>query len=119
MLNLDTHILIFALQGELSAKEKKLLSAHHWGISGIVLWELHKLFELGRINLDIEDSEVYRVLSQLTVWPIDLAVARALRQLDFKGDPVDEIIAATSVHHCVPLVTRDRRILGSKVVPLG
>jgi PIN domain nuclease of toxin-antitoxin system len=119
MLNLDTHILIYALQGELTSKEKKILSAHHWGISGIVLWELHKLFELGRINLDIEDSEVFGVLSKLTVWPIDLHVARALKQLDFKGDPADEIIAATSVHHRVPLITRDRRILGSQVVPFG
>ena len=36
-----------------------------------------------------------------------------------KNDPADEIIAATSVVHRVPLVTRDRRIRRSKLVPLA
>jgi PIN domain nuclease of toxin-antitoxin system len=40
-------------------------------------------------------------------------------QLDFRGDPADEIIAATSLVHNVPLVTRDRVIRSSKVVPLA
>jgi PIN domain nuclease of toxin-antitoxin system len=39
-------------------------------------------------------------------------------RLDFRGDPADEIIAATSVVHRVPLLTRDRRIRGSRIVPL-
>ena len=30
MLNLDTHIVIHALQGSLTAKERKLLSADTW-----------------------------------------------------------------------------------------
>jgi len=40
-------------------------------------------------------------------------------RLDFRGDPADETIAATSLVHNVPLVTRDRVILSSKVVPLA
>jgi len=40
MLNLDTHILIHALQGSLTAKEHELLSADTWSISGIVLGDL-------------------------------------------------------------------------------
>ena len=119
MLNLDTHILIRALSDDLTPRERKLLSSHHWGVSGIVLWEMHKLFQLGRINLDIKDSEVFRVLSRITIWPIDLEVALRFADLDFKGDPADEIIAATSIRHRVPLVTRDREILKSKVVPLA
>jgi PIN domain nuclease of toxin-antitoxin system len=39
--------------------------------------------------------------------------------LDFRGDPADEIIAATSVVHRAPLLTRDRQIRRSKVVPLA
>jgi PIN domain nuclease of toxin-antitoxin system len=39
--------------------------------------------------------------------------------LDFRGDPADEIIAATSVVHHVSLVTRDRQIRRSKLVPLA
>jgi PIN domain nuclease of toxin-antitoxin system len=48
-----------------------------------------------------------------------LAVARAIAKLDFESDPADEIIAATSLVHRVPLVTRDRRIRRSKRVPLA
>ena len=49
----------------------------------------------------------------------DLAVALASTRLDFRGDPADEIIAATSVVHDVPLRTRDEVIRGSGVVPTG
>lgn len=119
MINLDTHILVFALTGELTAREKKLLSADTWGISAIVLWELAKLVQIGRIDVDLNDGEVTRILSSLNVWPIDLSVALQSTRLDFKGDPADELIAATSVVHRVPLVTRDKTIRGSKLVPLA
>ncbi len=42
-----------------------------------------------------------------------------MRRLDFRGDPADEIIAATGLVHKAALVTRDRRILRSEVVPLA
>lgn len=45
--------------------------------------------------------------------------AEAVRRLDFRSDPADEIIAATSLAHDVPLLTRDTRMLASKVVPLA
>jgi PIN domain nuclease of toxin-antitoxin system len=48
-----------------------------------------------------------------------LGVCRAIRELDFQGDPADEIIAATSVVHRVALMTRDRKIKSSRLVPLG
>jgi len=119
MLNLDTHILIHALAGDLRSSEMVLLSENNWGISSIVLWELAKLVELDRIELDLEDSQVVRTLSRLHVWPIDLEVARTSTRLDIEGDPADELIAATSVVHRVPLVTRDRAIRKSKMVPLA
>ena len=53
------------------------------------------------------------------VWPLDLDVARTATRLDFRSDPADELIAATSVVHGVPLLTRDARIRRSKVVPLA
>ena len=119
MLNLDTHFLVFAVVGGLSRRENALLSANRWSISAIVLWELAKLVQLGRLSMDLDDREVRRVLSQLHVWPIDLEVARTSVSLDFRGDPADEIIAATSVVHGVPLLTRDRVIGSSKLVPLA
>ena len=119
MLNLDTHILIHALTGDLRRREVSLLRSRRWGISGIVLWELAKLAQIGRIEFDLGDAEVVQTLSGVQTWPITLDVARTIERLDFKGDPADEIIAATSVVHRVPLLTRDARILASKVVPLA
>src|SRR5205807_744693 len=107
MLNLDTHVLIFALAGELRAAERRLLQRDRWSISAIVLWEVAKLAQLGRIELDLEDPTVVRAISGLHVWPISFDVARASTQLDVSGDPADELIAATSLVHRVPLVTRD------------
>ena len=119
MLNLDTHILIFALIGNLRPDEERLLERDRWSISAIVLWELAKLIQLGRVAVDIEDRDLTRVLSRIHVWPIDLEVSRASTQLDFRSDPADELIAATSVVHNIPLVTRDRVIQNSKTVPLA
>ena len=69
--------------------------------------------------MDLDDPEPVRVLMRLHTWPLSLDVCRAIRDLDVRGDPADEIIAATSVVHRVPLVTRDQRIRRSKRVPLA
>jgi PIN domain nuclease of toxin-antitoxin system len=119
MLNLDTHVLIHAMTGEITPREGRILRASRWGISAIVLWELAKLSELGRIEIDLDDHELDRFLANVHVWPLTLEVVRALPRLDFRSDPANEIIAATSLVHRVPLVTRDRRLLKSKVVPLA
>ena len=119
MLNLDTHVLIHALRGDVKPRERKLLANDSWSIAAIVLWELAKLVQLGRVTVNLDDPDVKTALSQLHVWPLDLEVARASTELDFSGDPADELIAATSVVHRVPLLTRDRRIRRSKMVPLA
>jgi len=118
MLNLDTHILIFALMGQVNARERKLLSTHSWSISAIVLWEICKLRQLGRIELDLNDRDVLDIIENVHVWPITLNVCKKTWELDFSSDPADEIIAATSLVYNVPLLTRDQRILGSSLVPL-
>ena len=117
MLNLDTHILLFALAGELKKKEEALLSRQPWGISSIVFWEINKLAQLGRIEIDLDDVELKRTLARLHVWPLTGEICRCIEGLGLHVDPVDEIIAATSVMHKVPLVTRDRNLRRSKRVP--
>lgn len=119
MLNLDTHILLYALTGDLRDRETSLLSNDAWSISAIVLWEISKLSELGRIEIDLENPELVRTLARIETWPLTLEVCRTIRTLDFKGDPADEIIGATSIVHKIPLLTRDRRIRRSKRVPLA
>lgn len=117
MLNLDTHIFIHALAGSLTPSEETLLAADRWGISAIVLWGIAKLHQLGRINVGLEHPDLIDRLRQTHVWAVDRQVAYALLQIDFRADPADELIAATSIAHNVPLVTRDVRLLSSSVVP--
>ncbi len=117
MLNLDTHILIYALLGTLNKRESKLLSDNKWGISGIVLWEITKLSQKGRIPINLSDEALSRTISRLTVWPITPEICQAMETLDFKSDPADEIIAATSIVHRAALMTRDKVLLKSKIVP--
>lgn len=119
MLNLDTHILIHALTGELTARERALLSSQRWGISAIVLWEIAKLAQLRRIELDVDEEGFRQLFSRVHVWPLDWPVCRAIQGLDFRSDPADEIIAATSLVHQAPLVTRDRAIRKSRIVPFA
>ncbi len=119
MLNLDTHILIYALAGRLKATEEKLLRTQDWCIADIVLWEIAMLNRLGRIALDMAALDFVSVIRDLRVFPITLAIARQSTDLDFRGDPAGEIIAATSIVHGIPLLTRDRHIRKSKIVPLA
>jgi hypothetical protein len=52
------------------------------------------------------------------VWPLDPNICRTSTELDFHSDPADELIAATSVVHRVPLATRGGKIRKSKLAPI-
>jgi PIN domain nuclease of toxin-antitoxin system len=119
MLNLDTHILLHALAGTLKPAERRLLATDVWSISAIVRWEICKLQQLGRIELDLELAEVTRILHRIHTWPLTWEICRMSCRLDVRGDPADELIAATSLAHNVPLVTRDRTLRRSKQIPLA
>jgi PIN domain nuclease of toxin-antitoxin system len=119
MVNLDTHILVDAVANRLRPDEQRLLEEDFWCISDIVLWEVGKLFSRGRIGVSLDDQKLITILDRITVWPVDRAIARSASRLDFRSDPADEIIAATSIVHGIPLLTRDARILTSTMVPLA
>jgi PIN domain nuclease of toxin-antitoxin system len=119
LLNLDTHVLLHALGGRLTARERRLLEGDSWSISGIVLWEIAKLAQLGRIELDLDDIELTRLLARIHVWPLTLDVCREITSLDVRVDPADELIAATSIVHRVPLLTRDKKLRASRLIPLA
>ena len=119
MVNLDTHIVIFAIDDRLSLSERVAMQDERWAISTIVLWELAYLAENHRINLDLDGYRFRNFLSEVELLPIDLNIARTSTRLDFKSDPADHLIAATSIVYGVPLVTRDRVIRNSKLVPLA
>jgi PIN domain nuclease of toxin-antitoxin system len=67
----------------------------------------------------VQSAEFSRIFARVHVWPLDLAVCRQSTEPDFMSDPADALIAATSVVHRVTLLTRDRRIRRSKIVPLA
>src|SRR5690349_8450997 len=119
MLNLDTHIVVDLLGGIVTSREQALLKGQAFGISAMVIWEIAKLKQLKRIQIGLDDLRMTKFIDGCVVWPIDVAVALASTQLDFRSDPSDEIIAATSMVHGVPLLTRDAKMRASKMVPLA
>ena len=119
MLNLDTHMLVALFTGEVSEPEYRCAVTEQLAISDIVLWELAKLIERRRVLIDTESPGFAAWLRSLVVFPITWEIARRSTQLDFSSDPADEIIAATSVVRNIPLLTRDRRIRKSRLVPLA
>ena len=119
MLNLDTHILILLVTGDVSKEEGRLAVHERLAISDIVLWELAMLVSRRRITLDLDSPEFRLWLESLTILPITIEIARQSTQLDFTSDPADEIIAATSIVEKIPLLTHDRSIRRSKLVPLA
>jgi PIN domain nuclease of toxin-antitoxin system len=117
MLNLDTHTLLHALTGNLNPREQRALTSDcDWGISAIVLWEIEKLHRKGRLLHGLDYGPLAVALRRVQIWPITVEVCLNLRHLDFVADSADELSAATSLTHAVPLVTRDERIRVSKVV---
>lgn len=116
MLNLDTHILLNAVSGLLTPAERQVLSADEWAISDIVLWETEMLYARGRIAFGLDHPPLMEALRRVKIWPITAEICLQLRTLDFHSDPADEIIAATSLAHDVPLITRDARIRSSKLL---
>ena len=119
MLNLDTHIVIYAVTGLLRAEERDLLEREAWAASAMVIWEIEKLALLRRMDLSPLDPELRQVLDRITIIPVTAEIAATTRMLDFHSDPCDEIISATSVITGHRLLTRDRKIRASAVVPLA
>jgi len=77
MLNVDTHILLYTLLGELTPREARMISHQPLGISAIVLWEIAKLHEKGRITLSLEAPDLVQLLEQIHVWPISRDLSQA------------------------------------------
>jgi PIN domain nuclease of toxin-antitoxin system len=112
-------MVVALLDGSLKPSEQNLVIADTLAISDIVFWELAKLVELRRLELDLDSKEFQIFARAVTVFPITVQIARKSTELDFHSDPADEIIAATSVIEDLPLLTRDKRIIKSKLVPLA
>jgi PIN domain nuclease of toxin-antitoxin system len=85
--------------------------------SDISLWEISMLISRGRVKPDAESVSFIQhvVLAySLAVLPITphIAALSADDALFHHKDPCDRIIAATALHHTIPLVTSDSRLQG-------
>jgi len=58
----------------------------------------------------------HNFLRACSILPITTAIAKVSMQLDFNTEPADHLIAATSIVHGLPLLTRDAKIRKSKLV---
>ena len=116
MILLDTHMLLFALTGELKARERKALENNPWSLASISLWEIATLIQRGRV--EVETSTIARALRSVRVWPIDWHTAEVSASLKLTGDPADRLIVATGIVNELPLATRDTRIRRSRLVEL-
>jgi PIN domain nuclease of toxin-antitoxin system len=125
---LDTHVVLrwFAGKGELSPRQRQAIEAagprDPLLLSDISLWEVATLYELGRIRLSIPLREwLERVVGLPEVRRVGIspAVAAEVAALPatFQRDPADRIIVASARVFGATLMTSDRRIVESRLVP--
>lgn len=128
MILLDTHILIWLLVApdNLSSRARKaILAARKSGalaISAISLWEIAWLAENKRVKIDVNvASFVRKCASYVEVLPItqEIAVRSVQFTKSYPSDPQDRIIGATAIAEGIRLLTNDKSIIRSGLVPLA
>jgi PIN domain nuclease of toxin-antitoxin system len=128
MILLDTHILVWLLIApeNLSPKAKKaILAARKSGplaLYAISLWEIAWLAANKRIDIDVSvESFVKKCASYVQVLPItaEIAVRSVQFSKPYPNDPQDRIIGATAIAEGLRLLTHDKLIMKSGMVPLA
>lgn len=127
MIVLDTHVIVRdALQPQSLSTRARTAIAEADADEGCILcdislWEIAMLMHLGRLAVDAPYQEFARLLLQArrcTVQAITPEIAELSTTLpdEVGADPADRLIAATSIHLDVPLVTADSRLRGARCV---
>ena len=122
MIVLDTHALIWAVEGDrrlgatASSLIEETIQTDRLGVSAITPWEVALLVERGRLRLGRELNrwiEDVLALPGVSLVPIEPGIAIDSVRLpgDFHADPADRFIVATARHLDAPLLTADRQIL--------
>jgi PIN domain nuclease of toxin-antitoxin system len=114
----DTHAVVWFLEndGRLSASAARAMDeAQRILLPSMCLVEITYLVEKGRLDAAVLPrmlTELRNPATTLELAALDLGVVLALEDISRAQVPElpDRVIAATAWHHCVPLVTRDRRI---------
>ena len=127
MILLDTHVVLWLAfePDKLSKRAKEAIrTARTQGglaIAAITLLELAWLAEKGRVETTLSvESFVRLCASKMTVLPITPEIAARAVGLpgSYPKDPQDRLIGATALVEGIELVTHDRLIKKSGVVPV-
>ena len=125
---LDTHILIYWLGTDLrlSVEQKRVLEQASpesplW-VSDITLWEIATLYNLKRLSFHLplrdwlEAATAPPLVQRVGISPAIAAAVAALPS-SFHRDPADRIIIASAQLLGATLLTRDKQIIQSALVP--
>lgn len=128
MIILDTHVLIWHVQGDKRLTPDRAAIVRQYesiglGISAISLWEIAKAVEHGGLSLPVpvEDwLDAALAYPGIRLLPLTARIAAESTNLPdgFHKDPADQIIVATARVYDCPLVTYDAKILNYKHVEL-
>ena len=126
---LDTHIWIWYLgdQTKLTWAELSALDALEFEnrpfISDFSLWEIAALISIKRLTLDRPLDRWLSIAARpasVRILAVSVSVAIELAELPdtFHRDPADRAIVATARAHGLRVLTRDRKIIDSRLVEL-
>lgn len=127
MILLDTHVVVWLAfePDKLSKPAKETIRAARLegglAVAGITLLELAWLAEKGRVETTLSvESFVRLCASKMTVLPITSEIsARAVSFPEsYPSDPQDRLIGATALVEGIQLVTHDKRIKKSGMIPV-
>lgn len=121
----DTHAVLWAYEDSalLGAKARNVFrkaSPRCLGVSDFTLLEIAFLVKKSRVFLDIPLQEfLSRIEDDFLVIPLNADAATHALDLPLKqADPFDRVIVATALCRKVPLLTKDRKITKSALVPV-
>ncbi len=123
---LDTHAWVQRVAGEplpILVEETLREHAETLAIADVSVWEVAKLVELDRLDMDVPLAEFYRkaISPELTALPITAEIAEIATNLERRGfhkDPADQLIVATALAHGLRLISNDARIRQWGGVPM-
>ena len=120
MILIDTHIWIWWISqpARLSQSQREILKTNETaviGVSAISCWEIAKLVQGGRLDLQrpVQDWFLFALAYPgVQLLPLTPSIATLSTQLpaSFRSDPADELIVATALTFNCPLLTRDQKI---------
>ena len=121
MILLDTHVLVWAVEGDrrlganAAAAIEEARRSDRIGVSAMTPWEIALLAQRGRLRLALDVGawiDAALGVQGVEVLPIEPAIAVASARLpgQLHADPADRFIVATARHWNAPLATADGEI---------